>query len=251
MYSYNDFIAVANKAKELALKYISRYEELYSKCSNEYLTPYRSGRTIHNLKESIRPDLMSLHKDMRFFDFSSTWRIKKQRMYKISTSADGQIQSICAGDTYKEFWIYENGGIILADYSSSEKNGKFSLESLGYGTYENDKLVSFFVAEIEHIYSEDIDFHMICEHYDYSDNLLSTITTYDYQSTQKITLDENSQNKLGCIRLKSGTGIMANPSIYIDTFKYDENNFLREIERRVSYDQNVGTAIINIKQQTI
>ena len=77
MYSYNDFIAVTDKAKELALKYRDKYEELYSKHSDEYHTEYRSGRTIHNLKESVRPDLMSVHKDMCFSDLSRTWRVKK------------------------------------------------------------------------------------------------------------------------------------------------------------------------------
>ena len=251
MYSYSDFIAVADKARESALKYINRYEELCSGCSDEHLTEYRSGRTIHNLRESIRPDLMSVHKDMCFFDLSRTWRVKKQRTYKISRYADGRIQSICAGDTCKEFWIYEKDCIILADYSASEKSGKFTLESLGCGTIANDKLISFFVAEIEHIYSEDIDFRLKCEHYDYSDNLLSSVTTYDYISTEKITADENDRSKLGFIKLNSSTGIRANPEVYTDEFKYDENNALCEIHRRVPYNRNVGTAMIRVKPQSL
>jgi hypothetical protein len=77
MYSYSEFIAVTEKAKELALKYKDRYAELCSEHPNEYHTKYRSGRTIHNLKESVRLDLMSVHKDMCFSDLSRTGRVKK------------------------------------------------------------------------------------------------------------------------------------------------------------------------------
>ena len=251
MYSYSDFIAVTDKAKELALKYRDKYEELFSKHSDEYHTKYRSGRTIHNLRESIRPDLMSVHKDMCFFDLSRTWRVKKQRMYKISRYADGRIQSIFAGDTYREFFIYEKDLIILADYSASEKNGKFSLESLGCGTFANDKLINFFVAGIEHMYSDDIDYRLKCEQYDYSDDLLSAVTTYDYISTEKITADESDRSKLGYVKLVNSNGIKANPEVYTDEFIYDENKHLYEIARRVPYNENIGTAMIKVKPQPI
>ncbi|WP_455530015.1 hypothetical protein [Ruminococcus sp.] len=171
-------------------------------------------------------------------------------MYKISRSADGRIQSISAGDTYREFFIYEKGGIILADYSASEKNGKLSLESLGFGAFADDKLISFFVAEIEHIYSDDIDYHLVCEQYHHFDDLLSAVTTYDYKSTEKITADESDRSRLGYIKLGSGA-IKANPEVYTDEFIYDENKHLYEIARRVPYNENIGTALIKVKQQPL
>jgi hypothetical protein len=249
MYSYSEFIAVTDKAKELALKYKDMYDELYSKHSDEYHTKYRSGRTIHNLEESIRPDLMSIHRDMCFFDFSRTWRVKKQRMYKISRYADGRIQSIFAGDTYREFFIYEKDAIILADYSADEKSGRFSLESQGCGTFSNDKLISFFVAEIDHIYSDDIDYHLKCEQYDYCDDQISAVTTYDHISTEKITFDENVRSKLGYVKSSNSKCIKASPQVYIDDFIYDENKYLYEIHRRIPYKDNIGTAIIKVKSQ--
>ena len=247
MYSYNKLISVINIAKELIYKYVTQYDLLLSKVEIQNQEKYYSRRTIHNLKESIRPDLASINYNMIFFDFSNSWRKKKQRLYKINKNIDGEIQCINAGNDYIEFWIYESDCIILVDYSFNLLKNKFVLESVGYGSFVNGIIDQFFVAEVYCFNENNVDFKLSCEQYEYSNNKLSSVTTYAYHSTERITVDSKDNNKLGYIKLGDGNGIEANPSVYFDEFLYNENNCLYQINRHMPYNENVGVAKIIIK----
>lgn len=247
MYSYNKLLGIIDKAKDLIYKYKNQYDRLSNKMEIQIQDKYYSKRTIHNIKESIRPDLVSINYNMIFFDFSNSWRKKKQRLYRINKNIGGEIQCINVGNDYIEFWIYEGDCIILVDYSLNLLKNDFALESVGCGSFINGRIDQFFVAEVYCFNDNNVDFRLRCEQYEYSNNKLSSVTTYVYHSMKRITVDSKDNDKLGYIKLGNGNGIEANPEVYFDEFLYNENNCLYQINRYTPYNENVGVAKIIIK----
>lgn len=89
MYTYAEFAAIVKNARELESEYKDRYDSFLTGPGIAKQIKYSSRRTVHDLKECPRPDLMSLDRDMCFFDNSISWRTKKQHPYTINMSSEG------------------------------------------------------------------------------------------------------------------------------------------------------------------
>ena len=227
-YSQSEFVEILEKAKDLAVRYKDSYESLLNAPGSVSVSKYRCTRTIHNLKETIRPDLMSANRDMLFFDNSLTWQTKKARTYTISRYADGKVKSISAGKDYTEFFIYENDDIILADYSLDKASGSFVLESVACGHYTDGKPVYFFVNELIGGYPEKDDLHFKLEEYAYQDDKLISITTRDLTASSE-----------------------AAPEVFLDKLIYDEHGSLSIIERHCPNNDKVGVAVLKVTGENI
>lgn len=237
-YSQNEFVEILEKAKDLAVRYSDSYTRLLHDMDNASQNSYRTRRTIHNLKESIRPDLTSVNINMRFFDNSSTWRNKKARTYNIVRSSDGRIQCISVKNEYTEFFVYDGDDVILADYSFDKSTGSFTPESVGCGHYENGRIAYFFVNELKGGYPEEKDLHFKLCKYSYNDDRLSTIVLYNLMTAAKINIDFSD---IGNYKVK-----YPNPEIYLDKLIYDEQGRLYLIERHCPQSNIAGVAKIEV-----
>lgn len=252
MFTYYEFNRIVLETEQIIKEYKYKYDELLLKSQQSYeeesIIIEGSSRTIHNLKENIRPDFMMLNSAMNFFDFSPFWRKKEKRKYRIVLSTDDKIKYILVGKDYIEFHIYSTDKIVLVDYSKDENGINYNLESIGIGFFNNSIIKTFLVAEINSYSNTYLTYDLKCEQYEYNYNLISTIIAYEYSSINEITTDINNPNSLGS-KVCSNNRIMANPHIYIDDFKYGDNGKLSKIIRSDFSNPKIGNCTISIKNQ--
>ena len=250
MFSFYEFNMLVLDAIELIGEYKDKYEELVSKHNlytpNISVIKTTTSRTIHNIENNIRPDFMKFDSSMNFFDFSPFWRNKKKRNYKIVTDECGEVKFIIVGQQYIEFHIHIDDRVVLIDYSKPTISSRYTLESVGLGIYESNKIKVFLVAEVKSNYVMQRPFDLKCEEYEYNNSTISKIITYEYTSQKSITKDAANPDLLGSIKHDSGL-ITANPHIYIDNLIYSSNGNVCKIIRSDYYNTNIGNTIINIK----
>lgn len=243
MYNYKEFTDLISEIKDLAFEYMNKFNSLNDgvKCYKT-IKKVRSTRTIHNISFGIRPDLMSMHHCMSFFDNSFSWREKKTHSYSCIFSDNGQLVCIHTGKRkFSEFYLYKESNVILIGYA--EKDGKYNLESIGISRLKNGRIIDFAIAEIEKQYCNDIDIHLKAEQYIYSDDKISELLTFDYISSKYITANY-STGELNCNITKTG-GVFSNPEIYRDNFIY-ENGELVSIKRNIFFNSNVAECVLKI-----
>lgn len=243
MYNYKEFTDLISEIKILAFEYKDKFNALSDeiKCCKT-IKKVRSTRTIHNLSFGIRPDFMSIHHSMSFFDFSFSWRKKGTHSYSCIFSDNGRLVCIHTGKKkFVEFYIYKENHMFLIGYA--EKDGRYNLESIGISRFKNEMLIEFSIAEIEKQYCTDMDIHLNAEQYIYSDNKISELITYDYISSKGIT-SNSSTGELDCNVTKTGC-VISNPEIYRDSFIY-QNEELVSIKRNVFFNPNIAECVLKI-----
>lgn len=243
MYNYKEFTALISEIKALAFEYKDKFGTLSDEVKHcGRAEKIRSARTIHNIPLGIRPDFMSMHHAMCFFDDSFSWKEKKPHSYSCVFSDSGRLVCIhTEKKRFAEFYIYEGDKVLLIGYA--EKDGLYHLESIGMSRFENGRITDFSIAEIEKQYCNDIDIHLKAEQYIYSDGRISELITYDYVSSKNMTAD-HSTGELGCVITKTG-GVISNPEIYRDSFVY-ENEKLSSIKRSVLFNSNIAECVLKI-----
>lgn len=243
MYNYEEFTDLISEIKSLAFEYKDKFNDLSDavKCCT-IIKKIRTTRTIHNISCGIRPDFMSIHHCMSFFDFSFSWKEKRTHSYSCIFSDNGRLVCIHTGKKkFAEFYIYKENHIILIGYA--EKDGCYNLESIGISRFKNGRIIDFSIAEIKMQYCTDMDIHLNAEQYIYLDDRISELITYDYISTKRITVNL-STGELDCNISKTGC-VISNPEIYKDSFIYN-NEELVSIKRSVFFNPNVAECVLKI-----
>ncbi len=246
MYNYKEFTDLISEIKSLAFEYKDKFNDLSDgvKCCT-IIKKIKTTRTIHNISCGIRPDFMSIHHCMSFFDNSFSWKEKKTRSYSCIFSDNERLVCIhTEKKKFVEFYIYKENHIILIGYA--EKDGRYNLESIGISRFKNESIIDFSIAEIKMQYCTDMDIHLNAEQYIYSGDRISELITYDYINSKRITVNF-STGEFNCNITKAGY-VISNPEIYRDKFIY-KNEELVSIKRSVFFNSNIAECELKIKHK--